>query len=139
MSAEKVTTKFFAVQKMPFEDKHEMAELVIKTAHNKGLLFTVLDVIDIIEVGSTEFVRFRSDLVDVATLVSALYEKKRAIITLEGTGYQAKMGSRTGAVPFTKMSVVPAGQFVSYRGTKVQHWDRQFIKEPEFQTLEEKE
>lgn len=129
MSAEKVTTQFFAVQKLPFEDKHEMAELVIKTAHEKSLLFTVLDVIDLIEVGSTEFVRFRSDLVDVATLVAALFDKKRAIITLAGSGYQAKLNGRTGVVPFAKMSVVPAGQFVSYRGTKVQHWERQFIKE----------
>lgn len=115
---------YFAIQSRSIETDNELAELVVRTAHSLGLKFTKLEALDRFKLGGTEFMRFRLKD-DVVALLDKIHSQGRPVIGSDGSGFTARLKSRTGAAPAATMLAVPR-KITVFRGPGAQHWERQF-------------
>lgn len=119
-------TRFFAVQLTANETPNEVARLILRAAHDERLLFWTLEILDVIEVGSSSFLRLRTDIADLTTLADKVRSRGRSVILPEKGLYVLRSynGSH-GNVPMLSMHQVPKpGQQRAYKGTK--QWEAQF-------------
>ncbi len=124
MSKEDATT-FFAVQLHPQETPQSVARLIIRTAHDERLLFWVLEVLDIIEIGGASFLRLRTDMPPTALVERLLARGRTVIASKEGVYVLRRPDGQRGKIPMLAMHKVPKpGQQHAYRGTR--HWEAQF-------------
>lgn len=113
-------TSFFAVALDGYETPQNVAMLIIRTAHEEGLLFWGLEALDLIEIGSSRFLRVKSDLVNLVRLRNRLLARGRTVISLESNTYiLRKPNGKFGTIPMLTMHGFPRpGQQRAYRGTK---------------------
>lgn len=116
-------TNFFAVALAPQETAQTVALLIIRTAHEAKLSFWALEALDLIEIGKTQFLRVRSDLIHLGPLMERLLARGRTVISLESSTYLLrKPDGKTGAIPMLTMhSIVRPGPQRTYRGP--QQWE----------------
>jgi len=111
--------RYLAVQMEPRETTQGVVRLVLGTAHDVRLLFWALEVLDVIEVGGTSFLRLRTDIPDLRVLIDRLLTRGRSVIAVEDGNYvlQRANGQR-GKIPMTSMHGSPKlGQQRTVRGT----------------------
>lgn len=123
------TPTYFAVEiKTSYEKAPDLAKIVLTTAKGLGILFRRLEAMDVIEIGSTKFMRFRTDLTPALPLADALFESGRGVIALSvGGGYRMRTKTKEGTIPSTTLLAVPRAAGVkTFRGTKIKLWERQF-------------
>jgi len=126
---EPTTDTFFAIQLRLNETPHSLAAEVLRTAAEAGILFCRLDTLDIIDVGGTDFVRFRADLINPFPILNRLLRVGRRVVG-PGLGsywlWRPSIG-QGGRVPGTPMHLVPIpGHFRQYSGTRTAAWASQF-------------
>lgn len=118
----------FAVQLLPRESTHELAEVVLRLAARLGMVCKHLEVLDFMEIGVNRYGRFQSDLPQVRELLDELFTKGRAVI---GTGprgnYVLRVKDKSASIPHSTMQVLPRLP-KSYRGTASPLWEEQFPK-----------
>lgn len=125
MSTEDTRT-FFAVQLHPQETPATVARLILRTAHDERLLFWTLEVLDVIEIGYSSFLRVRTDMASHA-IVDRLLARGRTVIATNDDGVYVlrKPDGRSGNIPMIAMHRVPKpGQQQAYRGTR--QWEAHF-------------
>ena len=117
---------YFAVEAKRWETVQVIAALIIGEATKIGLKFKELEVMGDVELGTTKFFRFRSDLTDATALLDAI--KERGLIRIVGTTCQVTFANgRKGTMPMDRMLMAPRmGQGIKYRGPGQPHADRQF-------------
>ncbi len=116
---------YFAVEIRQWENRVEVARLVLNTASQQGILFDRLDTYDRISVGQTDFIRFATDLKDVSRLMKALMGLGRAVVAPVKGVFVVTIDARTGTVPALKILSVPCN-ITTYRGTSHPLWAQQF-------------
>jgi hypothetical protein len=119
---------YFAVQAKTYETARDVSRLVLQAAATVGISFKRLESMDILSVGTTNFVRFRSDVVDATPILDALEAQGRGSIRLEGIRYMLRAKGRVGSIPTTRILSAPCvtSQQQVYLGTSVQQWAEQF-------------
>lgn len=120
---------YFAVQLLPKEGAHTIAKVILQTARDESILFRRLEVLDTASIGSTTFVRVRSDLINPFPILDKLHSSGRAVISSTANGEYAVRfsGGRTGKVSNLLMHAeARLGQSRMYRGTKIKRWEAQF-------------
>lgn len=125
---------FFGIQFIPDDIRQDIAELVLRKVDELGLRCKTLELVDVMDLGSFKYVRFRIDLpLDVVvTVADAIRDATERNVILPGGvgGYVCKMkGGRTGVVPYSKMQLAGREHPKIYRGNALVHWERQFLKE----------
>ena len=118
MSNDTATT-FFAVKLQPHETPQNVALLILRTAHDERLLFWVLEVLDLIEVGSSRFLRVRTDMAPRPVVARLLAQGRTVIASEEGTYILRHPDGRHGGISMLSMHNVPRPGFQrKYPGTK---------------------
>lgn len=125
--------QFFGIQFIPDDNRQDIAELVLRTLEKLGQRCKTLELVDVMDLGSFKYVRFRVDLpmnvvIEVVDAIRAATE--RNVILPGGVGgYVCKMKGKTGTVPYSKMQTVGREHPKVYRGNALLHWERQFLKD----------
>jgi len=122
-----ILSTYFALQILRGESYKHVANAVLAEAESKSILFRKLQVLDLLSVGTTVFVRFRSDLPDAAKALRAL--RNRALIASDRSGtYTVTFpDGRSGKYPGATMHSSPKIGFGhTYAGTRIKLWGRQF-------------
>lgn len=119
---------FFAVQPKPREHAVNVVEAVMRAAKSSGVLFRHLELLDTITIGTTPFVRMRTETTSLAPILDQLYSDGRSCVSAKGGEYVARLqGGRVGKVPQALMhATAKMGQSRMFRGPKFKFWDRQF-------------
>lgn len=123
------TPTYFAVEvKTSYEKTIDLAKVVLTVAKAQGILFRRLEAMDVIEIGSTKFMRFRTDLQPATQLVDAILNEGRGVIAANAAGgYELRSRTKNGPVPSTRILSTPrAAGTKMFRGTKIKLWERQF-------------
>jgi hypothetical protein len=122
---EKLPT-YFAVQMKASEKPHDLVTLLMRAAKNQGKIFRKLEVLDTLTVGTTAYLRMRSDLQGPETLLEEALPGRANITSSTGV-YLLQNGTRKAKIPNVLMLATPKlGQMQAYHGTKIKHWERQF-------------
>jgi hypothetical protein len=120
-------SNYFSVHILRGESYRTVSKLVLDAAEADGVLFRKLQVMDIHAVGTTPFVRFRSD-VDLTRILSKL--EGRGTITVDpATGsYMARfVDGRGGKYPTSVMNAAPKLGFGQiFAATRIKRWRAQF-------------
>lgn len=123
-----VLSTYFSVQILRGESYKDVAHAFLDTADRLGLLFRKLQVMDIMTVGTTPFVRFRTDLTSVDPVIKEMVNRGSVTVDPAG-GYVAKfLGGRSGKYPTSTMCLQPKlgfGQILM--GTRLKRWKQQFV------------
>jgi hypothetical protein len=121
---------YFGVELRGSESPHAVSEAVCTAAKEAKTLFLRLEVMDTISVGGTKFVRFRSDLLNMAPMLDTLFAQKRSVIQQGTQGYTVRFTSgRQGPINGLLMhSTSKPGQGAMYKGPKVALWEQAFRK-----------
>lgn len=117
---------YFAVQLLRCEHIKDVANAIMQAAESRGVLFRKLQVMDFVSVGTSSFVRFRSDLAEPATVLSGL---KRGFISFAEGNYRFTFADGRQGVrfPTTIMcSVQKVGFGQTFAGPKIRRWAQQF-------------
>lgn len=120
---------YFAVQLKPGEKTIQVVAAVMNAAKEANILFRRLEQLDTINIGTSSFVRMRTDLLNPYLVLDRLYNDKRAVVSsMQGGEYVARLpGGRMGKVTNLVMhATAKLGQTRMFRGTKIKHWERQF-------------
>ena len=121
---EALPTSFFAVQLHAKESPESVARLILRTAHDARLLFSTLEVLDIIEVGGSSFLRVKIDLPSQVIVDKLLIWGRSVISTSQGVYIMRRPAGEQGKIPMTVMhNVTRPGQQRSDRGTR--QWEAQ--------------
>jgi hypothetical protein len=117
----------FGVQAHPGEADLHVAEAVIRKAHEMGLQFKRLDVLEPVSIGTARYFRMDAGLsfVSMTPLLDALLAEGRAVIGHENGNFTLRIGERKGVVPISTMQTTLRPPRV-YRGPSDPYWDRQF-------------
>lgn len=125
-------SSYFAVQVFGRRDvAGSAAAAFLRGAAQVGITFRRLDFLDTFTVGTTEFARFRADLINAWPVLDRLFEEGRSVIGPGGPdnnphGFLARLTSgKTGSVNFNTMQAAPRA-LRTFRGTALDHWERQF-------------
>jgi hypothetical protein len=114
---------FTAIEIKPGETAHGVVGLFVKSSAQKGILFETLDFLGVIRLGSTKYIRFRTDSATVTGILN------RNVVTFAKGEYKVLTpeGNFVGRLSCTTMQA-PADPTLrrEYRGPKLQYWDRQF-------------
>ncbi len=117
---------YFAVQVKASEKPYDVVTLLMRAAKNQGKLFRKLEVLDTLTVGTTAYLRMRSDLEGPEALLAEAFPGRPSITANLG-GYVLQNGTREAKIPNVTMLAAPKlGQTQAYHGTKIKHWERQF-------------
>lgn len=120
---------FAAIEVKPGEAAHDAVKAFMCAASDVGTLFTRLKLYGPLTVGSTEFVRFASDCLDYSQpLLKRLRGEARSVILPSKVGYLVFMSDGRSAQFSTSQmqSVHRPGYGQTYKGPKVEFWERQF-------------
>lgn len=125
-------TSLFAVQVFGRIDvASSSAAAFLRSAAAVGITFRQLDFLDTFTVGTMEFARFRADLINAWPVLDRLFEEGRSVIGPGGTdtkphAFLARLTTgKTGTVSFNTMTAAARAPR-SFRGTALDHWERQF-------------
>ena len=109
----------------------EMGIAVLKAFMAKsveqGVLFRTFELMGILTLGATKYLRFRSDTSKVFGILT-----ERKVVVLEGASYVVKTfeGKILGKVPVSTMQMAgESGIHKEYRGPKIKYWERQFTND----------
>ena len=116
--------RYFAVEIRGGEPDIVVVGLICQKAHELGIKFTKIEVMDRLTLGVTNFLRCRVKGC-VAKLLDLLYGEGRSVVHAEGTGFVARMRGRKGVASTTMMLSSPRSPMV-FRGPGAQYWERQF-------------
>lgn len=117
---------YFAAQLLRCEHIKDVANAIMQVAEARGVLFRKLQVLDLISVGTTSFVRFRTDLADPAAVLTGL---NRGFISFSEGNYRITFADGRQGVRFpttSMLSVQKSGFGQTYAGPKVKRWAQQF-------------
>jgi hypothetical protein len=118
---------FFAIQLLRGESHKQVANVVLTEAEAKGVLFRKLQVLDIVSVGTTAFVRFRGDLPNAFAVVKTLQDRAIIVINADGTYTVTFPNGKSGKFPGSAMCSSPKVGFGhTYAGTRIKRWKQQF-------------
>jgi len=116
----------FAVQLLRCEHMKDVANAVMQAAEARGVLFRKLQVLDFVSVGTSSFVRFRSDLANPAAVLTGL---NRGFIAFSDGNYRCTFADGRQGVKFPTTimcSVQKVGFGQTFAGPKVKRWAQQF-------------
>jgi len=119
---------YFAIQILRCEKPEEAVKEILTVAQGMGIFFRRLELIDTLDLASCKFVKVRTDLVDPAQLIEALFASGRGYVVREGVKFVVNLVSgRTGNVPtFTMLSPGRPGATKMFFGTQIEKWSEQF-------------
>lgn len=120
---------YFAIQLRVGEAPIQVARAVMDAAKGMSILFRKLEVMDTVTLGTSSFVRMRSEILNPHPILDRLYNDGRAVVSVLPSGeYGVRFqGGRVGKVSQTVMHALPKlGQSRMFRGTKFKYWNRQF-------------
>lgn len=124
-----MSNRFAGVQFKRAEDTRAVVHSFMLAACQHGLEFQHLEVFGIFTVGSSKFIRFRTDCKDFTPIVARLLNENRGSITPDPKrGYLIRLPSgQEGVVEISKMLATPlSGYPLVFRGPKIKYWERQF-------------
>jgi hypothetical protein len=120
---------YTAIEMLYNETVHETIYGFMRLASNHKLLFSSLDVLDVITIGPRKFVRCK--IVGIANLNGSLqdFRESRAMVAFNGSNYRLYLpGGREATVPTARMHMVALSNYKkTYRGTKSDLWEAQFV------------
>ena len=125
-TGETVLGTYFAVQLLRCEHVKDVARAVMEAADARGVLFRKLQVMDFVSIGTSSYVRFRSDLEEPDAVLTGL---NRGFISFRDGNYRFTFPDGRQGVRFpttTMCSVQKAGFGQTYSGPKVKRWTQQF-------------
>lgn len=117
---------YFAAQLLRCEHIKDVANAVMQAAEARGALFRKLQVMDFVSVGTTTFVRFRSDLANPGAVLTHL---NRGFIAFSDGAYRITFADGRQGVKFPTTimcSVQKVGFGQTFAGPKVKRWAQQF-------------
>jgi hypothetical protein len=119
---------YFAVEQIPDEDAQKVSHLVLQCAQTTGTMFLRLESMDLLIIGSTELIRFRTDAKDVSRILAFLWGQGRAIVSANGSNYVFRKKNRQGPIPSIRMLAPPCQTHrqAVYLGTACEYWQEQF-------------
>lgn len=118
---------YFALQILRGESYKQVAQVVLTEAKAKGVLFRKLQVMDIVSVSTTAFVRFRSDMPDALAVLKSLQNRALIAVGYGGIYMVTFTNGRSGRFPMSTMCSSPKIGFGhTYAGTKIKKWQDQF-------------
>jgi hypothetical protein len=121
---------YFAIQLKRESEPAEIAvEIFCKHAKELKILFRRIEVLDTIGIGTSTYVRLRSDLTNPFAVLDKIYINGRGVVSSEPGGkYRARIpGGRVGEISHLVMHASPKpGQSRTFRGPKFKYWTRQF-------------
>lgn len=119
---------YFSLQLLRGESYKDVAHAFLDAAEKLGALFRKLQVMDLMTVGTTTFVRFRTDLTPIEPILSVMSNRGTVSADVTG-GYTVKfLGGRSGKYPTSTMCLQPKlgfGQILM--GTRLKRWRQQFV------------
>jgi hypothetical protein len=120
---------YFAIQLLQGENYMDVAYAVTAAADSAGILFRKLQVLDLPTFGTTNFVRFRSDIEDIRAVIKSL--GRESYIIQESSAFIARLpNGRKGKYSTSAMLAAPRmGLGQVFFGTRVKRWEHQFKKE----------
>lgn len=120
---------FAAVEVKKGETAHEAVKAFMYAASDNGAPFSKLKVYGMVDVGPTRFARFCSDCGNYSPpILKRIQSEGRGIIAPSKTGYLVFLADgRSCRFSASQMqSVIAPGFGQSYKGPKVEFWERQF-------------
>ena len=119
--------RYAAIQLVEGETPHTIVHRVMLAAHRMGDLFTGLEVLGDLRVGSKRFFRFRTNC---PLRVILTFQEERGLIYSEAVGYVVVLPNGVKGAFAASLIQIPgqAGKTRLYRGTKLPNWERQFEK-----------
>lgn len=118
----------FAVEALPGEQFHDVAEVIIRTASELKLPFKRLEAVEWNRVGSVRILIVTADIANPSNLLDRIYNTGRAVVGVKGNKFVARIGKREAQVAMTMMLQVPRLNVSPYRGPGDPLWERQFTK-----------
>jgi hypothetical protein len=101
---------------------------VIKAASSLGYVFSKIEFMDSIQVGSNNFYRYRLSCKEPTNhLLDELLSRGLGVIGPKGENFEVRLvGGNKGLAPTSTMLSAPRESKI-LRGTKDPHWERQFV------------
>jgi hypothetical protein len=122
--------QFAGIQaKNSLETVTELVYVFIKAAVEHNLKFELVEVFGMISIGTSKFLRFRTDCPNLPATVARLLNEGRGTILQDAKcGYRVRLpDGREGPVALMTMQAVALpGYPKSYRGPKIKFWQSQF-------------
>lgn len=117
---------FVAVEIKAGEKETDAIHVFFQRAAGIGLVFHFLEPYGRLTIGSTTFLRFRTDC-PVDQLVPFFQEESRSLILPGKAGYRMVTQTTEGPIPITCVQAVRTpGYSRRWRGTSNKFWQRQF-------------
>ncbi len=92
-----------------------------------GLKFDFLEPYGPVVIGTTKFLRFKTDCPSLEALLPLFQDEPRSIIVPGASGYRMVTQTTTGTVPiFAIQAAKLPGYSRRWRGTALNFWERQF-------------
>lgn len=124
-------SRFAAVEIKLGEHETRAIEAFFGYAHESGLKFHFLEPYGPLSVGTTSFLRFKTDCSNLDSLIPFFRTDARALILPGGSGYRLITQAAEGAIPIVRVqSAKLPGYNRRWRGTSNQFWARQFPARP---------
>lgn len=130
VNAEPVSlSTYFSVQILRGENFREVVEAVLTAADSLKVLFRQLQVLEVSTVGTTPFLRLRTDCTEIQRVLEAMAERSHISVDVSTANYVVKFTSgRTGKYPTSTMCTPPKLGFGQvFAGTRIQRWKQQFV------------
>jgi hypothetical protein len=122
--------QFAGIQvKNSFESVPELVWLFMQAAIEHDLKFEVVEVFGMMTVGTSKFLRFRTDCPNLpATAARLMNEGRGSIMPDNKGGYRIRLpDGREGPIPVMSLQAVALPGFPqSFRGPKIKFWTKQF-------------
>lgn len=120
--------RFVAVEIRAGEHETRAIRAFFDNANGMGLKFEYLEPYGPVVIGTTKFLRFKTDCPRLETLLPLFQDEPRSVIVPGATGYQMVTQTTTGTVPiFAVQAARLPGYNRRWRGTTLKFWERQFI------------
>jgi hypothetical protein len=122
-----VLGSYFAIQILRGESYRDVVKAFLFAAEESGVLFRKLQVMDIMAIGTTAFVRIRSDVADLSKVLEKMTNRSRVSADSTGSYVVNFQDGRSGKYPTTTMnSSHKLGFGQTFVGTRIQRWKQQF-------------
>jgi hypothetical protein len=107
------------------ETAHQVVEAFMRTSVAKGQMFTKLDLLGVLKLGSTKYVRISTDAPNIFVL------DDRKTIGFKNGDYSVHdpiKGTTSGKISGSSMQMTSDPSIHrEYRGPKLKYWERQFL------------
>jgi hypothetical protein len=119
--------RFAAVEIKSGEHEVQGISRFFSHANGIGLKFEFLEPYGPLSIGTTSFVRFKTDCPDLEALVPFFQDESRAIIIPGKAGYRMITQTTEGSIPIVSVQAAKLpGYNRRWRGTANRFWMRQF-------------